>query len=615
MVGWKFRRRANRHFAAAIWIALAPVWSAGAGDGEIMPPSVQACLELEIALDREDSCDLSTIVARACDAIEAERDPVLRRMMQSRLWEYRERLPVELISQVDVVLAGTVAVFTESEAGPPELLAVSRIHFLGVPDVSAAGIRGARVKVNAHVADARPDELVITTAFVSATYVIDASERWSGRAIAWGRAERLNVIIRAVADDKPAFFDQEERTVYLGTLDPTGASETVPLGEPTEEPFGLPVHDPLDVARVPDAVAHEAGHAVVNALKPGWGWGVTLVIHEAVADVTAVLVALENPWVLERVFRETKGDLGKDNEATRLCESIGVLIRGTGATAESGADSLRSVLDTPDLDAFGMDPNNADLPADTRMSWKPTDPHGPGQIISSALYETFYRAYEALKSRGVDPVRAILEARRQIGVVMLRALDYCGEHRVSLRDYARALLWTDYTHLQSKLHDALMSSLTERGLLDPADDATIASPPSGNAPSGIKLDSGVHGQEDFLRWVEDLEGKLLSEIRERNDFSGRFIRHRHRYALMEEASAAGMSVFSDSTSTDGYRVVRLHYQVLGSRLIYARRASEGRTDTAVYADESHFPPVDVFVSLVFDPSGTLIVMHTDRPWP
>lgn len=594
-----FRGGTNRYLAVVIWAALAPMWLAG--DTESLPPSVRACLELEIALQHGVRQDLSEVVAQTCDAIEAERNPILRRMMLSRLWAYRERLPVGLTFRVDVLLEGTVPMLSASETGPPELLAIQRTQFHCVPVAQSTGIRGTQVVVTARDGDSTPDALEITTTFVSATRVINAAERWSSRSVSWGRVERLAAIIHAdTTDIGPAYFDQEECTVYLGMLDP---------------PPGALEHDPLDVARVADAVAHEAGHAIVYALKPGWGTGVSSAIHEGIADMLAVFVALENPWVLERVLRETDGDLRRDNEATRLCECIGSLIRGTGATAVGNPDSLRSVVTGPDLHSSGLDPDDVELPLDVRASWKATDPHGPSQIISSALYGTFCRVYDQLRSGGTDPIHAVLEARAQTGAVMLRALDYCGEHRVSLRDYSRALLWADHVHLQGKLRDALISSLAERGIIDPTRDVILESPPLGGAPAGVSLDPDVRQHEEILPWAEHLERRLLSTVRERNDFSGRFIRHRHRYSLMEEAPVAAMSVYSDSTTTDGYRVVRLHYRVPGIRLIYASRANEGGADTPVFADESHFPPVDVYVSLLFDSSGNLIVMHTDRPWP
>ena len=82
---------------------------------------------------------------------------------------------------------------------------------------------------------------------------------------------------------------------------------------------------------------------------------------------------------------------------------------------------------------------------------------------------------------------------------------------------------------------------------------------------------------------------------------------------MEEAPAAEMSVGGDSTLADGYRVVRLSYRVPGNRMIDAGRA--GGSGTAEYAEEPIVPPVDVYVSFVFDPEGARIAMHTDRPWP
>jgi hypothetical protein len=83
---------------------------------------------------------------------------------------------------------------------------------------------------------------------------------------------------------------------------------------------------------------------------------------------------------------------------------------------------------------------------------------------------------------------------------------------------------------------------------------------------------------------------------------------------MPEATAEQIGVYSDSTATDGYRVIRLSYEVAGRRMVFADQSDVSGVDSLVYADDASFLPLDVFASLMFDPSGALIAMYTDRPW-
>ena len=583
MAARKRRGRANRFVPAVLWAALVPVWLSG--EAEICFPITEACREVACGLVVDPSA-LPAVVAGMCDAIEAEANPVLRRMMTSRLWACRERPPVGSSARVDALLEDTVPVLSEagSTVNPPGLLAVPRRHFSEEPALTPAGISGTRVEVRVgDVAwgDSSSVALGLTTVFATATRVADAAERWAGRPVDWGHDGRLTCIpYWRRTEALPAYYDQEERAVYLAVLEESC----------------------IDVARVPDATAHETGHAVVGALKPGWRSGVSIVLHEGIADMIAVLIALENPWVLERVLRETGGGLRNGNEATRLCELLGDLPAGCGKGA------LRSIGAGPTMGECGLDVGDEDMPAVLPVAGPEADPHRAAQIVSGLLYDVFCRAYEHYRSGGTGAERAVVEAQSLVGRLMLRSLDYCGEHRVSLEDYASALVQANRNHLDGALGGVLEHVLAERGLISPGDEGLAGDPQSVRA----RLDPALRAPAEILGWAEDLEEDLLSQARAAEATCGRFIRHHTRFPFTEEVGPGEMRVWGDTTSTDGYRVVRLRYGVPASRGLCASGA--GGVASEIYPDESLLPAIEVFVGMVFDPSGALLLMHTDRPW-
>lgn len=68
------------------------------------------------------------------------------------------------------------------------------------------------------------------------------------------------------------------------------------------------------LCRLPDIVAHEAGHAVLDALSPALysiKTGQTGALHEAFADLTALFYAVDQPSQCEEILAQCKCDLRK----------------------------------------------------------------------------------------------------------------------------------------------------------------------------------------------------------------------------------------------------------------------------------------------------------------
>lgn len=65
-----------------------------------------------------------------------------------------------------------------------------------------------------------------------------------------------------------------------------------------------------------DIVSHEAGHAILDSMKPGWfdsSTDQTLALHEAFGDITAMLSILDQLDMCEVIVASTKGKLHNPN--------------------------------------------------------------------------------------------------------------------------------------------------------------------------------------------------------------------------------------------------------------------------------------------------------------
>lgn len=89
----------------------------------------------------------------------------------------------------------------------------------------------------------------------------------------------------------------------------------------------------------PDVVAHEMGHAVLDALKPSlWGLATTeaAAFHESFGDQSAILTALQLPSVRQAVLEETGGRMARNSSVSRVAEQLGFAIRQRSPTSVTG---------------------------------------------------------------------------------------------------------------------------------------------------------------------------------------------------------------------------------------------------------------------------------------
>ena len=90
---------------------------------------------------------------------------------------------------------------------------------------------------------------------------------------------------------------------------------------------GAPAPAPkIFTCRSLDIVAHEAGHAVLDGLKPGWITSTTPqtgALHESFGDLTAIFVALSQMDQVEALIAQSKANLHDRNFLADLAEEFG----------------------------------------------------------------------------------------------------------------------------------------------------------------------------------------------------------------------------------------------------------------------------------------------------
>ncbi|MFP5416467.1 MAG: hypothetical protein ACLGHZ_06270, partial [Actinomycetes bacterium] len=130
-----------------------------------------------------------------------------------------------------------------------------------------------------------------------------------------------------------------------------------------------------------DIVAHEMGHALLDAVAPHLydSLGVQgLATHEAVADLVAVLVAIDTDKLRERVLDAVGNDLAGTNAFTMIAEEFG--------RARAGAELPRRTA----LRELA----NSDTVADRRAA----GPHALSTVLSGLLYDTLADTYASIRA-------------------------------------------------------------------------------------------------------------------------------------------------------------------------------------------------------------------------
>ena len=253
------------------------------------------------------------------------------------------------------------------------------------------------------VADPRFAQL---NAYAIASRAMELVDRELGRGLGWGFDGNRLILLPHAGSMANAFYSEETQSLqFFSFLDEEG---------------GL-----YDTSLVHDIVAHETGHAVLDAVRDRYTEGNnpdTAAIHEAIGDLTAVLAALSHDVVRAGLLAEAPDDLHRANVVANIAEEF------EAAGPRGRLSPLRS-LTTPDQPP---DPNR-----------RSEEPHDRSLQLSRAVWDGLARVHASNRARGDAPEPALELARRAVQRMLLRALDYLPPADATFEDFARAMIAAD----------------------------------------------------------------------------------------------------------------------------------------------------------------------------
>ncbi|MEM7095954.1 MAG: hypothetical protein AAF567_23320 [Actinomycetota bacterium] len=228
------------------------------------------------------------------------------------------------------------------------------------------------------------------------------------RRIQWNfDAERLTVRPRADRTSNAA-YRRERASLEFGAFD----SKVDP---------GTTIYTALSR----DIVAHETAHAVLDSIRPDLANGnpQSIALHEALADLTALHMALRSASLRDAVMRANDFRLTDSTPFNAIGEEMGL-----GRGVDGSLRNLAHAKTMKDVDR--------------------NDAHDLSEVLSGALWSMFRRAFDADVERAPGDLEQ--RAGRALGIgskrfrrITLRALDYLPHGEAGFIDYGRALIASD----------------------------------------------------------------------------------------------------------------------------------------------------------------------------
>jgi len=142
--------------------------------------------------------------------------------------------------------------------------------------------------------------------------------------LSWAFGEKTAIMVHPRAGfDANAYYSREERALKFFYFDSDDGSHRI------------------YTSRSFDVVAHETGHAVLDALQPTWmdlqdGWAGAL--HESFGDMTTIVAHLAQLDVCEALVTLTRGNLRDDNALCLIAPQFGRELLGKSSLRNANND-------------------------------------------------------------------------------------------------------------------------------------------------------------------------------------------------------------------------------------------------------------------------------------
>lgn len=246
-----------------------------------------------------------------------------------------------------------------------------------------------------------------------------------GRPLTWAfNGPQLLVVTRA-GEWANAFYERETHSLQFFYFQPES--------DPEKTVYTSLSHD---------IVAHETGHAILDGIAPDLYNCISpqaLALHEAVADLIALTLALRSAPLREAVLAQTGGDLKGRTAFSKVAEEF-------GQASDSESDALRSLFNKRTLNPKDKSKDEFGTPNLVARN----EPHDLSEVLSGAFYSVLIKIFQQTRKtkdrttgKPYTLNKALWVAAERLKRMIFRALDYLPPGEVSFADYGRAIIAAD----------------------------------------------------------------------------------------------------------------------------------------------------------------------------
>jgi len=217
--------------------------------------------------------------------------------------------------------------------------------------------------------------------------------------------------------------------------------------------------DPKDAswyftAESSDIVAHELGHAILDAYRPDLWNAASIEIwafHEAFGDMLALISLLQHKEIITHLINENGGDLRQPNIISGIAEGFSQLV--------NKSSSLRSSINSFKY----IDPQI--LPRKASEKNLGREPHSFSRIFLGAFYDILVMIYETELQKGSSPSRALGIARNILTRYLGKSIQKAPASVKFFESVAKTILWVDWAFNAKTYHDKMYQIFLDRNII------------------------------------------------------------------------------------------------------------------------------------------------------
>lgn len=213
-----------------------------------------------------------------------------------------------------------------------------------------------------------------------------------------------------------------------------------------------------------DIVAHELGHAILDAYRPEAFSAASLEVwamHEAFADWTAVTNILSHDEAIQHILTQTGGNLRLPNLATNLAEHVGKAIHILTGDTNRDPNCLRSAINTFNY----VDPGA--LPEKAPYNQLAGECHSFGRLFLGVFYDILVEIYEGELTKSQDPAKALKDATAGVAQRVGLAMQNAPMNVKFSESVGKTLLWLENTRFGNTYYDKINAILSARKIISP----------------------------------------------------------------------------------------------------------------------------------------------------